>query len=200
MPFLYKLKVFWPRVETRLLIALVFLPFGTPDSGSKFRRNQVFIRYHAASAGLTKGNRLSKRKRNVLRRASLFLSNMHYWPSVKWSIWLHIIKWPNSFFCILLDFLKFLNIFPGWLFHETSSFARPLRNLTHWSSLRSLLRTYERSTCSKSLTFCLPIRNQPMKKRTTPIYATCSSPIYNAPSLPPKILHKCYSQFVVGRL
>ena len=73
MPFLYKLKVSWPRVETRLLIALVILPSGTPDSGSKFRRNQVFIRYPAASAGLTKGNRLSKRKRNVLRRASPFL-------------------------------------------------------------------------------------------------------------------------------
>ena len=28
------------------------------------------------------------------------------------------------FFCILLDFLKFLNIFSGWLCHETSSFAR----------------------------------------------------------------------------
>ena len=45
----------------------ISLPFGTPDSGSKFRRNQVFIRYHGASAGLPKGNRLSKRKRNVLR-------------------------------------------------------------------------------------------------------------------------------------
>ena len=27
---------FRPRVETRLLIALFFLPFGTPDSDSKF--------------------------------------------------------------------------------------------------------------------------------------------------------------------
>ena len=66
----------------------IFLPFGTPDSGSKFRRYQVFIRYYWASAGMTKGNRLSKRKRNVLRRDDyfyvfLFLSNMHYWPSVK---------------------------------------------------------------------------------------------------------------------
>ena len=46
----------------------IFLPFGTPDSGSKFRRYQVFVRYHWASASMTKGNRLSKRKRNVLRR------------------------------------------------------------------------------------------------------------------------------------
>ena len=91
-------RFFWPRVETRLVIALLFLPFGTPDSGSKFRRYQVFLRYHWASAGMTKGKRMSKRKRNVLRRLflfpSLFPSNMHYWPSER-SIWLDI--WPNSF-------------------------------------------------------------------------------------------------------
>ena len=33
---------------------------------------------------------------------------------------------------------------------ETSLLARSLLDLKHWSSLRSLLRTYERSTCSKS--------------------------------------------------
>ena len=55
----------------------IFLPFGTPDSGSKFRRYQVFIRYHGASAGITKGNRLSKRKRNVLRRDDYFYFH-HY--------------------------------------------------------------------------------------------------------------------------
>ena len=55
----------------------IFLPFGTPDSGSKFRRYQVFIRYHWASASMTKGNRLSKRKRNVLRRDDYFYFH-HY--------------------------------------------------------------------------------------------------------------------------
>ena len=74
---LYKWKFFWARVETQLLKALFFLPFGTPDSGSKFRRYQVFIRYHGASAGMTKGNRLSKRKRNVLRRDDYFYFH-HY--------------------------------------------------------------------------------------------------------------------------
>ena len=50
--------------------------------------------------------------------SSLFLSNMHYWPCVK-SIWLNI--WPNSFFCILLDFfLKVLYFFPDWLCCATS--------------------------------------------------------------------------------
>ena len=55
----------------------IFLPFGTLDSGSKFRRYQVFIRYYWASAGMTKGNRLSKRKRNVLRRDDYFYFH-HY--------------------------------------------------------------------------------------------------------------------------
>ena len=32
--------------------------------------------------------------------------------------------WPNSCFCILLDFLKVLYLFPGWLCHETSSLGR----------------------------------------------------------------------------
>ena len=68
--------------------------------------------------------------------SSLFLSNMHYWPSVRWSAWLDI--WPNFFFLILLDFLKVLYFFPAWLCHETSSFARSPRDLTHWSSLLSL--------------------------------------------------------------
>ena len=75
---LYKMKgFFWPRLETRLLIALFFLSFGTPDSGSKYRRYQVFIRHHWASAGMTKGNRLWKRKRNVLRRDDCFYFH-HY--------------------------------------------------------------------------------------------------------------------------
>ena len=66
--FLYKVKVFWQLEEKRLLIALFVLPFGT-------WRYQVFIRYHWASASMTKGNRLSKRKRNVLRRddGSIFI-------------------------------------------------------------------------------------------------------------------------------
>ena len=68
---------FRPRVETRLLIALFFLPFRTPDSDSKLCRYLVFMRYHSASAGMTKGSRLSKRKRNVLRRDDYFYFH-HY--------------------------------------------------------------------------------------------------------------------------
>ena len=134
---------FWPRhVETRLLIALFFLPFGTPDWGSKYRRYQVFIRNHWASAGVTKGSRLSKRKRNVLRRDDYFYFH-HYSFQIcitdqAWDGQHDWIYGPIFFFLILLDFLKVLYFFPAWLCHETSSFARSLRDLTHWSSLRSL--------------------------------------------------------------
>ena len=122
----------------------IFLPFGTPDSGSKFRRYQVFIRYHWASASMTKGNRLSKRKRNVLRRDDYF-----YFHHYSFQICITDQAWGGQydwiygqisffFFLILLNFLKVLYFFPAWLCHETSSFARSLRDLTHWSSLRSL--------------------------------------------------------------
>ena len=63
--------------------------------------------------------------------------------------------------------------------------ARSLRDIMHWSSLRSLLRTYERSTSSKSSVLFTDTKSGPMKKRTTPIYATCSSPIMHL-ICPPK--------------
>ena len=39
---------------------------------------------------------------------------------------------------------------------ETSSLARSLRDLLHWSSRPSLLRSYERSTCRKSINAAIP--------------------------------------------
>ena len=36
-----------------------------------------------------------------------------------------------------------------FLIDEASSLAQSLRDLMHWNSLRSLLRIYERSSCSK---------------------------------------------------
>ena len=41
---------------------------------------------------------------------------------------------------------------------ETSSLARSLRDRMHWSPLRSLLRTYERLTCSKSTLLILELK------------------------------------------
>ena len=136
---LYKWKgFFWLRVETRLLIALFFLPFGTPDSDSKFWRHQVFIRNHWASAGKTKGNRLWKRKRNV------------YFHHYSFQICITGQAWgQHDWIYGQIPFLHFSRLsrsplfFPGWLCHETSSLAARPRALNHWSSLCSLLRTDE---------------------------------------------------------
>ena len=103
----------------------------------------------------------------------LCLSNMHYWPSVRRSIWLDI--WPNSFFCILFDFLKVLYFIPGYLCHETPTLARWVTSCIE-ARFVQLLRTYERSTCSKSSILFTDTKSGPMKNRTTPRCATCTSP------------------------
>ena len=82
---------------------------------------------------------------------------------------------PNSFFCILLDFLKVLYFIPGCLCHETPSLARWV-TLCIEARFAQLLRTYERSTCSKSSILFTDTKSGPMKNRTTPICATCTSP------------------------
>ena len=66
----------------------IFLPFGTSDPGSKFRRYQVFLRNHWASAPMTKGNRLWKRKRNLLRRDDYF-----YFHHYSFQIWITDQAW-----------------------------------------------------------------------------------------------------------
>ena len=148
----------------------IFLPFGAFDSGSKFRRYQVFIMYHWTFAGMTKGNRLLKRKRNVLKRDDYFYFH-HYFLKICITdkAWGGQYDWtfsqiPFFFLCILLDFLKVLYFFSLWLCHETSSFARSMRDLVQWISLRSLLRTYNRSTCSKSTILFTETKSAPMKK------------------------------------
>ena len=141
MPFLNKVKVFWPRVETRLFNAFSYL-LELLTQAANFEDTKSL-------SGILSSCWNDEWKQAVETKAkcfkawrlflfsSLFLSNMHYWPSVRWLVWLDI--WPNSFFFrILLDFLKVLYFFPAWLCHETSSFARSLHDLTHWSSLRSL--------------------------------------------------------------
>ena len=133
MPFLYKLKVFWPREETRLLIAF-FLRFGTPDSGSKFRRYQVFLRYHGASAGMTKGNRLSKRKRSVLRRDDYF-----YFHHYSFQICITDQAWGQ--YDWIYDQIPFLHF---------ARLCRPHALKLALLTFKNYVRTYEWSTCSKS--------------------------------------------------
>ena len=163
MPFLYKLKVFLTACRNTAAYC-IFLTFGTPDSGTKFRRYQVFIRYHGASRWNDKGKQAVKTKAECFKAwrlfllSSLFLSNMHYWPSVR-SIWPDI--WPNSFFCILLFFLEVLYFF---LVGYAMKLRRFLRDLMHWSSLCSLLRTDEWSTWSKSSILFTETKSRQMKK------------------------------------
>ena len=93
----------------------IFLPFGTPDSGSKFRRYQVFIRYYWASAGMTKRSKLSKRKRNVLRREDCFFNFHQYSFQIcitdqAWGGQYDWIYGQISFF-FLFDLLKVLCFF-----------------------------------------------------------------------------------------
>ena len=143
-------RFFWPRVETLLLIALFFLPFGTPDSGSKYRRYLVFIRYRWASAGMTKGKRLWKRKRNVLRRDEYF-----YFRHYSFQICITDQLWGQSDWIFgQIPFLHFVRLskspsFFFWLVMPRDFVARCATSCIE-ARLRSLLRTYEWSTCSKS--------------------------------------------------
>ena len=136
---------------------------------------------------MTKGNRLSKRKRNVLRRDDYL-----YFHHCSFQICITNQAWSqhDGIYMAKFLFLHFVRLsksplFFSWLVMPWDFFARSLRNLTHWSSLRSLLRTYERSTSSKSSVLFTDTKSGPMKKRTTPIYATCSSPIMHL-ICPPK--------------
>ena len=164
---LYKWKVFLTACRNTAAYC-IFLPFGTPDSGSKFRRYQVFIRYHWASAGMTKGNRLSKRKRNVLRRDDYF-----YFHHYSFQICITDQAWGQyDWIYGQIPFLHFARLCRSPLFFLVGyamRLRRLLRDLMHWSSLCSLLRTYERSTCSKSSILFTETKSRPIKKRTTPI-------------------------------
>ena len=85
---------------------------------------------------------------------------MHYWPSVAWE--LNMTGYMAKFlFCIFLDFLEVLYFF---LVGYAMRLRRLLRDLMHWSSLCSLLRTYDWSTCSKSSILFTETKSRQMKK------------------------------------
>ena len=141
----------------------IFLPFGTPDSGSKFRRYQVFMSYHWASAGMTKGNRLSKRKRNVLRRDDYF-----YFHHYSFQICITDQAWSQYHWIYgQIPFLHFARLCRSPLFFLVGyamRLRRLLRDLMHWGSLCSLLRTDEWSTWSKSSILFTETKSRQMKK------------------------------------
>ena len=138
----------------------IFLPFGTPDSGSKFQIPSLSW----ASASKTKGNRLWKRKRNVLRRDDYF-----YFHHYSFQICITDQAWGQyDWIYGQIPFLHFVRLsrsplfFPGWLCHETSSLVRSLRDLIHWSS-SSLI--FKNLWGVASLAFCLPRRVEANKKK-----------------------------------
>ena len=90
------------------------------------------------------------------------------------------------FFAFCQTFLK------SFIFFLLGYATRLLRLLGRYATSRiealfdrSLLRTYERTTCSKSSIVFTDTKSGPMNKRTTPICATCRIS-HDAPSCPPK--------------
>ena len=95
-------------------------------------------------------------------------------------------------FLHLLDFLKVLYFFPAFFLSCFLSFFLKsfIFFLMHWSSLRSLLRTYEWSTCRNPSIVFTDAKSATEKERR---HLHISN---NAPNLSPKILHKHYFQFL----
>ena len=135
----------------------------------QFRRYQVLIRYYWASASMTKGNRLSKRKRNVLRRDDYFYFH-HYSFQIcitdkAWGGQYDWIYGQISFFSHFARLSKSPLFFPGWLCHETChSLGRWATSCIDPSSSSLNLRTYERSTWNKSSLLLTEKKSCPMKK------------------------------------
>ena len=145
---------------------------------------------------MTMGNRLWKRNRNVLRRDDYFYFHHHYfqicitdqaWGQYDWIYGqipvLHFARLCRSPLCFLVGYAMRLR--------------RLLRDLMHWSSLCSLLRTYDWSTCSKSSILFTDTKSANEKKNDANIRNLLFS--HNAPNLSSK-LHTHYFQFLLGRL
>ena len=188
MPFYTKKTVFWPRGETRLLIAFSYrLELLTQAANFEDTKSlPLSFRWNDEGKQAVKTKAECFKAWRLFLFSLLFLSNMHYWLSVRWSIWLDI--WPNSFFF----FLHFVRVSKSPFFFLVRYATRLRRSLGRCATsciearLRSLLRTYERSTCRKSCMLFTDTKSGPMKKRTsTPIYTTCTSPIMHL-LCPPK--------------
>ena len=124
------------------------------------------MRYHWASASMTKGNRLWKRKRNVLRRDDYF-----YFHHCSFQICITHQAWGQyDWIYSQIPFLHFARLsrsplfFPGWLCHETV--ARSVAGGPH--ALKLVFAHFSelmRGRLEASLTFCLPRRVEANKKK-----------------------------------
>ena len=141
---------------------------------------------------MTKRSKLSKRKRNVLRREDcfffIFISILFKYALLTKREVVNMtgyIAGKISFF--FLDLLKVLYFFlAGYATRLLRMLGRCATSLIEARFDCLLLRTYERSTCSKSSIVFTDTKLGLMKKRTTPIYATCTSSIMRL-LCPPKL-------------
>ena len=137
----------------------------------------------------------------------IFVRNLKRVYRLSCKPWLKLTVAPVA--VVFIDFLKVVYFFPGWLKDGGTSRRRrslsrcqaqspaSLRDLMHWNSLRSLLRTYERSTCSKSSVFisCYPTSRKKRGTRVVGVQQTNSGGegrrrkgkvvSFPGPSLPP---------------
>ena len=124
MPFFIQSKGFLTACRNTAADCIIFLTVW--NSWLRHQTSKILSLYKLSLSFLwnDEGKQAVKTKAGCFKAwrlflfSSLFLSNMHYSPSVK-SIRLDL--WPNSFFSILLDFLKALYFFPGWSLCKVTS-------------------------------------------------------------------------------
>ena len=156
---------------------------------------------------MTKGSRLSKRKRNVLRRDDYFYFRQYipfkYALLTKREV-VNMTEYMAKFlFLFFLDLLKVLYFFlAGYATRLLRLLGRCATSLIEARFDCLLLRIYERSTCSKSSIVFTDTKLGPMKKRTTPIYATCTSSImrlFSPKNFPLVLFSICLGTAVISR-
>ena len=127
---LYKWKVFLTACRNTAAYYIIFLTVWNSWLRQPILKMPSLYKVSSSFRWNEEGTQAVKTKADSCFKAwrlflfsSLYLSNMHYWPSVRWSIWLDI--WTNSFFSILLDFLEALSFFlVGYAKRPRRSFGR----------------------------------------------------------------------------
>ena len=137
MPFYTKKTVFWPRGETRLLIAFSYrLELLTQAANFEDTKSlPLSFRWNDEGKQAVKTKAECFKAWRLFLFSSLFLSNMHYWPSVRRSIWLDIYG--------QIPFLHFVRLsksplFYSWLVMPRDFFVRSYAARSHALKLASL--------------------------------------------------------------
>ena len=150
MPFLNKWKGFWPRVETRCCL-LHFLTVWNSWLRQQISKIPSLDKVLLSFCFNDEGKKAVKTKVECFKAwrlflfSSLFLSNMHYWPSVR-SVYGQI------------PFLHFVRLYRNRLFFPSSLSTRP-----------HALKLVFGGRLVASLAFCYRDEVEANEKRTTPI-------------------------------